>query len=111
MNLYAAAILIPVGVMFYTAHGGLRASYLAAWANTGTIFIALNIVSAHALLLGKKTRTAQRPQPSCTHGPWPADVGSASRRCERRCFCPCRFPPPACLPGPPPPPSLCHVYP
>lgn len=43
MDLYAAAMLIPVGVMFYTAHGGLRASYLAAWANTGTIFIALVI--------------------------------------------------------------------
>lgn len=43
MNLYAASILIPVGVMFYTAHGGLRASYLASWANTSTIYIALCI--------------------------------------------------------------------
>jgi hypothetical protein len=35
MNLYAAAFLLPVGVMFYTAQGGLKASYVASWANTG----------------------------------------------------------------------------
>jgi hypothetical protein len=35
MNIYAAAFLLPVGVMFYTAQGGLKASYVASWANTG----------------------------------------------------------------------------
>jgi hypothetical protein len=35
MNIYAAAFLLPVGVMFYTAQGGLKASYMASWANTG----------------------------------------------------------------------------
>lgn len=41
MNIYAAAFLLPVGVMFYTAQGGLKASYLASWANSGAILIAL----------------------------------------------------------------------
>lgn len=31
VNLYAAAFLIPVGVMLYTAHGGLKATFIAAW--------------------------------------------------------------------------------
>lgn len=41
MNLYAAAFLLPVGVMFYTAQGGLKASYVASWANTGAAQIAI----------------------------------------------------------------------
>ena len=53
MNIYAAAILIPVGVMFYTAHGGLRASYIASWANTGCIYIALIIFSFTVYTGGK----------------------------------------------------------
>lgn len=43
MNIYAAAFLLPVGVMAYTAQGGLKASYIAAWANTGCILLALVI--------------------------------------------------------------------
>lgn len=31
VNIYAGAFLIPVGVMLYTAHGGLKATYIAAW--------------------------------------------------------------------------------
>ena len=31
VNIYAGAFLIPVGVMLYTAHGGLKATYLASW--------------------------------------------------------------------------------
>ena len=42
VNIYAAAFLIPVGVMFYTAHGGLKATYIAAWAHVAVIYIALN---------------------------------------------------------------------
>jgi Na+/proline symporter len=41
VNLYAAAFLIPVGVMFYTAHGGLKACFIAAWAHVAVIYIAL----------------------------------------------------------------------
>jgi Na+/proline symporter len=43
VNLYAAAFLIPVGVAFYTAHGGLRAIYLASWSHVAIIYIALCI--------------------------------------------------------------------
>jgi hypothetical protein len=31
VNIYAGAFLIPVGVMLYTAHGGLKATFIAAW--------------------------------------------------------------------------------
>jgi hypothetical protein len=29
MNLYAASMLIPVGVIMYTAHGGLKATFMS----------------------------------------------------------------------------------
>jgi len=41
VNLYAAAFLIPVGVMLYTAHGGLKATFIAAWGHVAVIYIAL----------------------------------------------------------------------
>lgn len=43
MNIYAGAFLIPVGVMLYTAHGGLKATYIAAWGHVAVIYIALVI--------------------------------------------------------------------
>ncbi|KAI8468533.1 MAG: urea active transporter [Monoraphidium minutum] len=45
VNIYAGAFLIPVGVMLYTAHGGLKATYMAAWGHTSIIYIALLIFS------------------------------------------------------------------
>lgn len=41
VNIYAGAFLIPVGVMLYTAHGGLKATYIAAWGHVAIIYIAL----------------------------------------------------------------------
>jgi hypothetical protein len=41
MNLYAAAILIPVGVIMYTAHGGLKATFMSTYLHTIVVFIAL----------------------------------------------------------------------
>ncbi|KAL4418865.1 hypothetical protein ABPG77_002621 [Micractinium sp. CCAP 211/92] len=41
MNLYAAAILIPVGVIMYTAHGGLKATFMSTYLHTVVVFIAL----------------------------------------------------------------------
>lgn len=43
VNTYASAFLIPVGVAFYTAHGGLKATFLASWSHVGIIYIALCI--------------------------------------------------------------------
>ena len=43
VNIYAGAFLIPVGVMLYTAHGGLKATYIAAWGHVAVIYIALVI--------------------------------------------------------------------
>lgn len=53
MNIYAAAFLLPVGVMAYTAQGGLKASYVASWANTGAILIALVIFGMMTYASGK----------------------------------------------------------
>jgi len=43
MDTVASAFLIPVGVMFYTAHGGLKATFLASWFNTAVIMISMCI--------------------------------------------------------------------
>ncbi|GAB4814949.1 hypothetical protein N2152v2_001995 [Parachlorella kessleri] len=43
MNLYAAAFLIPVGVIMYTAHGGLKATFLSTYLHTVVVFVALCI--------------------------------------------------------------------
>lgn len=43
VDLYAAAFLIPVSVILYTAHGGLKATFVASWAHVGIIYIALCI--------------------------------------------------------------------
>jgi Na+/proline symporter len=53
MNIFAAAFLLPVGVMFYTAQGGLKASYVASWANTGAILIALVVFGMMTYASGK----------------------------------------------------------
>jgi Na+/proline symporter len=54
MNLYGAAFLLPVGVMFYTAQGGLKGSYAAAWANTTFILLALVIFSMMIYASGRR---------------------------------------------------------
>ena len=41
MNLYAAAFLIPVGVIMYTAHGGLKATFMSTYLHTVVVFVAL----------------------------------------------------------------------
>jgi len=43
VDVYAAAFLIPIGVIFYTAQGGLRAALISSWSNTAIIYIALCI--------------------------------------------------------------------
>jgi len=43
VNIYAAAFLIPVGVIIYTAAGGLKATFIASYVHTGIIYIVLLI--------------------------------------------------------------------
>lgn len=43
VNVYAAAFLIPMGVVFYTAQGGLKATFIASWAHVAIIYVALCI--------------------------------------------------------------------
>ncbi len=40
-NIYLNAFFIPLGVVIYTAHGGLRGTYIASWAHVAVIYIAL----------------------------------------------------------------------
>lgn len=43
VDVYAAAFIIPFGVVLYTAHGGLKATFIASWAHVGIIMIAMCI--------------------------------------------------------------------
>eukprot|EP01023_Acetabularia_acetabulum_P051081 TRINITY_DN5612_c0_g3_i1.p1 TRINITY_DN5612_c0_g3~~TRINITY_DN5612_c0_g3_i1.p1 ORF type:complete len:683 (+),score=122.91 TRINITY_DN5612_c0_g3_i1:137-2185(+) len=43
MSIYAAAFLIPFGVMLYTAAGGLKATFIASYMHTAIIYIVLCI--------------------------------------------------------------------
>ena len=43
INIYAASMLIPVGVILYTAAGGLKATFMASYIHTGILYIALLI--------------------------------------------------------------------
>jgi len=56
VHLNAAAFLIPIGVILYTAAGGLKATFLASYIHTSIIFIALCIftfqIYAHSDDLG-----------------------------------------------------------
>eukprot|EP00803_Ostreobium_quekettii_P003267 evm.model.scf_1162.4 EVM.evm.TU.scf_1162.4 scf_1162:26896-29628(+) len=56
VDLNAAAFLIPIGVILYTAAGGLKATFLASYIHTSIIFIALCIftfqIYAHSDDLG-----------------------------------------------------------
>ena len=41
MDVYAASFLIPLGVLFYTLIGGLKATFLASYIHTAIIFVGL----------------------------------------------------------------------
>jgi urea-proton symporter len=43
VDLYAASFLIPVGVILYTAAGGLKATFMASYIHTAILYIALVI--------------------------------------------------------------------
>lgn len=41
VNIYAAAMLIPLGVVTYTAFGGLKGTFIAAWSHTAMLYIVM----------------------------------------------------------------------
>ena len=43
LNLNLASFLIPWGVIAYTMHGGLKATFLASYTHTTVLFVALLI--------------------------------------------------------------------
>eukprot|EP00285_Hemiselmis_virescens_P008888 CAMPEP_0173392260 /NCGR_PEP_ID=MMETSP1356-20130122/18847_1 /TAXON_ID=77927 ORGANISM="Hemiselmis virescens, Strain PCC157" /NCGR_SAMPLE_ID=MMETSP1356 /ASSEMBLY_ACC=CAM_ASM_000847 /LENGTH=820 /DNA_ID=CAMNT_0014350007 /DNA_START=20 /DNA_END=2482 /DNA_ORIENTATION=- len=43
VNIYAASMLIPISVVFYTAQGGLMACFISSWGHVSVIYIALLI--------------------------------------------------------------------
>ena len=67
-DIYLNAFFIPLGVVIYTAHGGLRGTYIASWAHVAVIYIALCIFMF--LIYG-----ALRPAASCT-SPWPGSLAA-----------------------------------
>ncbi|MDE2588431.1 MAG: sodium:solute symporter family protein, partial [Patescibacteria group bacterium] len=46
VNIYAAALLIPLGIVIYTFVGGLKATFLADYANTIFLFVAVLVFVA-----------------------------------------------------------------
>lgn len=67
MNVYAAAFLIPIGIIAYTMSGGLKATFISSYVHTVVIYILLIIfvfaVYATSPDLGSpsKVRLAQEP--------------------------------------------------
>jgi urea-proton symporter len=41
VSLYAGSFLIPIGVILYTAAGGLKATFMSAYIHTSIVYIAL----------------------------------------------------------------------
>lgn len=41
INIYAASMLIPLSVVFYTAQGGLMATFVSSWGHVAIIYLAL----------------------------------------------------------------------
>lgn len=77
VNIYAGAFLIPVGVMLYTAHGGLKATYIAAWGEclppaclpaSGFLIRTLNPADySHCVKQLTPPRLRARPTPPAPH--------------------------------------------
>ena len=48
INVYAACFLIPLGVVIYTAIGGLRATFLSCYIHSIIIFVVINLIAIKA---------------------------------------------------------------
>lgn len=95
VNIYAGAFLIPVGVMLYTAHGGLKATFIAAWGKSrpdsqagcctiecgmplATLPLCFKLNTAlHGFRPGQRARLAT----ACAWGHWLAAHMSLCRQC------------------------------
>ncbi len=84
-DIYLNAFFIPLGVVIYTAHGGLRGTYIASWAHVAVIYIALCVFMF--LIYGALLRRAPAyhchvpaafPLPACWAQPLPLALAAGS---------------------------------
>lgn len=94
VNIYAGAFLIPVGVMLYTAHGGLKATYMAAWGH-GECWLEIELLcpmSPAAWLFSIQETRAQFYPRQCDHAvsenPAQCNSSPLSTLCTALPFCP-----------------------
>ena len=74
MNVYAASFLIPLGVLFYTLIGGLKATFLASYIHTAIIFVGLVLFVTWTYVINDcpDTPMGEIPEEQCN------SIGSAS---------------------------------
>jgi len=82
MNVYAASFLIPLGVLFYTLVGGLKATFLASYIHTTIIFVGLVLFVTWTYVIDDcpDTPMGTIPDEQCN------SIGSASKMYERLTF-------------------------
>ncbi|CAL5436042.1 unnamed protein product [Camellia sinensis] len=67
VNIYAASFLIPLGVIVYTLAGGLKATFLASYIHSVTVYTSSRklgsptIIYRHLLEVASKSRVCQEP--------------------------------------------------
>jgi Na+/proline symporter len=75
VNLYAASFLIPLGVVVYTLHGGLKATFLASYLHSAVVHVVLVIFVFLVYVSSKKLGSPRQVHnllrevvhiPSCT---------------------------------------------
>jgi SSS family transporter len=78
MNIIAACFLIPLGVVLYTIHGGLRATFLSDYLHTAIIFILICVfgftVYTSSSLIGSPTKMFELLAAAATRHPVEGNV-------------------------------------
>ncbi len=84
MDVSAAAFLMPIGVIGYTMHGGLKASFIAAYLHTGVIYVMLLVFaftvygnSAASARVGSPYRMWQLLEASSARTPVDGNAGGS----------------------------------
>ena len=67
VNVYAASFLIPLSVVFYTAHGGLMATFISSWSHVAVIYIAMLIFIWKVYAGPSDLGSTDKVSSSCAH--------------------------------------------
>ncbi|KAJ1455505.1 urea transporter [Pelagophyceae sp. CCMP2097] len=92
MNVYWANFLIPWGVIFYTAAGGLKATFLASYIHTGIIFLILLVMVYSVYVKDFSTDDIYNMLSDAIDHSWLEckAIYSAAYECDNTGFCGCR---------------------